>query len=87
VVGGGKAIEALLRKWAKMVAERGERKTMQKIIFFSVLDSDFSLFGAWNPPPFIEGGRGTCCLLWRQILALDSKQKDPNYSFKVVIMA
>jgi len=31
-------------------------------------------------------GRGTCCFLWCQILALDLALKDPNHWFKVAIM-
>ena len=50
------------------------------------LHTDFLMPDAWNPPLFIEGGGGTFCFYWYQILALDSNWKDPNRWFKVVIM-
>jgi hypothetical protein len=51
--------------------------------FLLTLNLIFSSLGPWNPPLFIGGGRGTCCLLWCQILALNSVGRDPNHWLKV----
>jgi hypothetical protein len=50
------------------------------------LDSIFFVSRAWIPPLFIGGGRGTFCLYWCQIFALDLIWNDLNCWFKVVIM-
>jgi hypothetical protein len=44
--------------------EREERgwKTRVGASFFQTLTSNFLLFRAWNPPLFIEIGRGIFCL-------------------------
>jgi hypothetical protein len=52
----------------------------------STLDLDFFFLKAWNPPLFIEGGRGIFFLYWFQILTIDLNWKDLNRWFKIVIM-
>jgi hypothetical protein len=47
---------------AKVVAERGERKTRQKDGFSLTLASNLPSFRVLNPPLFIGGGRGTLSL-------------------------
>jgi hypothetical protein len=54
-----------------------------RLIFLSTLDPDFFFLKAWNPPIFIEGGKGIFFLYWFQILTLDLNWKDLNRWFKV----
>jgi hypothetical protein len=46
--------------------------------FLPALGSDFFSFRIWNPPLFIEDGKGTFYRFWGQILDLNSAGKDPN---------
>jgi hypothetical protein len=61
-------------------------ETGEKADFFQTLAFDFSSLRLWNPSLFIGGGRGTFCLMWCQILALDLTRKELNCQFKVAIM-
>jgi len=66
--------------------DRSANKTRKEAIFLPTLDLIISSLIPWNPPVFIEGGRGIFRLYWCQILAFDSTRKDPNYWLKVAIM-
>ena len=75
------------RKKRKRISGGEERKNLgRNTDFLQTLHSHFSSLKAWNPSLSIGGGRGMLCLLWKQILALDSNQKDLNRRFKVAIM-
>jgi hypothetical protein len=68
----------------KETRERLATKTnWGRLIFLSTLDPDFFFLKAWNPPIFIEGGKGIFFLYWFQILTLDLNWKDLNRWFKV----
>ena len=75
--------------WRPRWREREERKFIvvakigRETYFLLTLNLVFSSLGPWNPLLFIGGGRRTCCLLWCQILALNSVGKDPNHWLKV----
>jgi hypothetical protein len=56
------------------------------LIFFQTLASNFSSLMPWNPSLFIGSRRGTLCLIWCQILALNSTWKNPNRRFKMDII-
>jgi hypothetical protein len=81
-------VKAWQKKWPKWWLRGGKEKLGRKMVFFflSTLAYDLSFFKEWNPPLFIEGERGTCCLLWCLILALDSNRKNLNHWFEVAIM-
>jgi hypothetical protein len=73
-------------KKRKKRVDREEKNLGRKTDFLPTLGYDFLILKAWNPPLFIGGGRGTLCLFWRQILAIDSNMKNLNCWFKGVIM-
>ena len=74
------------RKKKKTGGRRLAEKNLGEADFFPTLTYDFVPLKAWNPPLFIMGGRGTLCLYWGQILALNSIGKDLNHWLKGVIM-
>ena len=67
---------------AKEAGGGEEKKNWGETDFFS----NFDLAQCLESTLFIGRGRGTPCLYWCQILALDSNKKDLNCWFKVVIV-
>jgi hypothetical protein len=76
----------ITKKERKIGGEEKKNRDWGEASFLPILDPNLFSSNAWNPPLFIGGGRGTLCLFWKKILALDSNRKDPNCWFKVVIM-
>jgi len=71
----------------------GERRKREKSwlgtengCFFQHFDPIFFFFMPWNPPLFIEDGRGQSCLHRRKLSALNSVRNDRNRWFKVGTM-
>jgi hypothetical protein len=83
-------VKVLVAKGRGGERERGEKGSASSrneggLVFLSILDPISSSLRPWKSNLFISKGRGTLCLLWCQILALDSTRKHPSHWLKVVM--
>ena len=62
-------------------------KRLNFYFFLHTFSFDFSFPNAQNSLLFIKDEKGIYCLYWRQILALDSNEKDLNRWPKVIIIS
>ena len=75
----------------RMRERERERERMAKIgcwrvVFWPILDPNFSTSRPWKSNLFIGDGKGTLCLFWYRILAIGFTWKNPNHWFKVAMM-